>query len=88
MWRARTCAGSEAAASFQNLVLSMSQSFPFFEQMSQGIERATCEPRHLARTRNAGRTLERVQFLCSRVSHQVAVFHAMNVGPQQRDYKR
>jgi hypothetical protein len=73
----------------------MSQSFPFFERMWQRFERATRdarratrEPRHFTRTRNAGRTLERVQFLCSRVSHQVAVFHAMNVGPQGRDYKR
>jgi hypothetical protein len=66
----------------------MSQSFPVLEPMLQGLERATCEPRHFARTRNAGRTLERVQFLCRRVSHQVAVFHALKIGPQQRDYKR
>jgi len=65
----------------------MSQSFRF-EQLPQGIERATRQARHLARTRDAGRLLERVQFLGTRQLLQVAVFHALKIGPQQRDYKR
>jgi hypothetical protein len=65
----------------------MSQSFRF-EQMPQGVERTPRKPRHLARTRKARRTLERVQFFWTRVSGQVAVFHESNVWPQGRDYKR
>src|SRR2546423_5841091 len=87
MWRARTPPGSDAAAFFQNLVLSMSPSFRF-EQMPHGAERASGDARHLVRTRNASRTLERVQFLGTGELLQVAVFHAVKIGPQCRDYKR
>jgi len=52
------------------------------------VERKAHEPRHFFGARRMGGSLERVQFLRIRVSHQVAVFHALNVGPQQRDYKR
>jgi hypothetical protein len=53
-----------------------------------GIERAPHQARHFCGARSAGGPLERVQFICARVSVQVAVSHAMNVGPQHRDYKR
>jgi len=87
MWRARTCAGNAAAASFQNAVLSMLQSFRF-EQSPHGTHCAAQELRHLSGTHGACFTLERVQFRCRRVLLQVAVFHEFNVGPQHRDYKR
>jgi len=51
-------------------------------------ERPAHEARHFGGARRVGGPLERVQFLCTRVLVLVAVFHAMNVGPQQRDYKR
>src|SRR5436190_1535939 len=48
MWRTRTCAGSDAAASFQNLVLSMLQSF------RHESERPAHEARHFGGARRVG----------------------------------